>query len=425
MAETALSLKEINFGYASGENLIEVELNIEKGEFIGLIGPNGSGKSTLIKLMAGMTPKKGEIRIFGREVNEMSPKELAKTVAVVPQRLSIDSPFTVRSVVAMGRNPHFGRFGNLTKKDLEAVDRALAMTSIAHLVSRKVTELSGGEYQRVIIAQALAQEAEVLLLDEPTSHLDLSHQLEIMELIKELSLNGKTILVAIHDLNLAAAYARRLIFLRSGRVLADGTLEESFTSQNIFRTFSVPSLVHKNPLTGRLFATYNFDAAKSVDANRPAGVGRIHLICGSGSGAAIMRDLTLMGYEISAGVLNALDSDEEVARALGVPVALEAPFSTISKEAFIFAKELMDEADALIVANIPVGKGNFKNLGLIRPALKAKKPVFILDETPAKERDFCSGRFKGLIDSVLAQGAVRIESKGELMEAVNKWGKRR
>lgn len=416
MSHLALSLEGLSFSYQDEAVIKSLSLEIEEGEFVGLIGPNGCGKSTLIKLLAGMAAKRGRITILGKEAARLSAKELAAMIAVVPQGLVIPFSFTVGEVVLMGRNPHIKRFAGYAKEDFSAVQRAMELTKTAQFAERKVTELSGGEFQRILIAQALAQETRIILLDEPTSHLDIGYQLEIMELIKELNASKITVLMAIHDLNLAAAYVKRMVFLKEGRIVADGPTEETFNSATIQKTFLIPSVVHKNPLTGRLYVTASAELAQRNSARGK----RVHLISGSGSGASLMKDLSLLGYRISGGVLNVLDSDEEVARALGISTALEAPFSVISKEAFQRGAELMGESDAVVLTDVPVGRGNFKNLGLIRPALRAGKSVFILEETPIERRDFTGGRFKRFIDGILEEGAVKVCSKDDLIAALER-----
>ncbi|MDI6799126.1 MAG: ABC transporter ATP-binding protein [Actinomycetota bacterium] len=419
MCAPALLVENLSFGYQPKDDLVlALDLRIDPGEFVGLIGPNGSGKTTLIGLLSRSLAPKGLIEVNGDDTGALTAKEMARRIAVVPQSLDISFSFNVRELVAMGRTPHLKRFEGERPADRLAIEKAMKATRIGDLANRKVKELSGGEIQRVIIAQALAQEAGILLLDEPTAHLDIGYQLEIMELISELSEGGITVLAVIHDLNLAAAYFKRLVFLRDGRVIADGPTEEVFNSANIQQTFSTPNVVHKNPMTGRLFTTLSGALGPEGAQKR----GRIHIISGSGSGAAIMKELSHQGYNLSAGVLNVLDSDEEAARSLGIITALEAPFSSISKEAFVVNKELVDESKVVIISNVCVGKGNFKNLIFLQLALRAGKRVIIVEETPIEERDFVGGRFKDLTGELIREGAVRVGGRAELMEVLKSWG---
>ena len=190
---------------------------------VGLLGPNGAGKSTILKLAAGtLRPNAGRVCLLGDEASRLPRREAARRVAVVPQEFTVQFPYTVRQIVEMGRTPRLNLLGTLDADDHAAVDAALATTEIAHLADRVFNELSGGERQRVLLALALAQEGQVLLLDEPTAHLDIRWQIETLELLRRLNAErGLTILAALHDLNLAARYFSRLILLNK-RVVADG-----------------------------------------------------------------------------------------------------------------------------------------------------------------------------------------------------------
>jgi iron complex transport system ATP-binding protein len=231
-----------------------VSLAVERGERFGILGPNGSGKSTLVRLLSRvLTPHRGRIRLDGRDLAAIPTRELARRIAVVPQETALDFPFSVMEVVLMGRAPHLGGFGFEGDRDVEAAERAMAEAGVEHLAGRSFHELSGGEKQRVVIARALAQEPELLLLDEPTTFLDIKHEVAIFDLLTDLSAErGITIVIVLHDLNLAALYCQRLAFLKEGRLLACGRTEDVLTYANVRATYDTEVYVGVNDLTGRL-----------------------------------------------------------------------------------------------------------------------------------------------------------------------------
>ena len=244
---------DVVVGYNQRDVLRGVSLALYPGEFLGIIGPNGSGKSTLIKALTGILRlRDGQVRLAGRPLRDSSPREQARLVAVVPQVSVPLFAFSVREVVEMGRHPHLGHFASFSPADREAVDEAIALTDVAYLEHRSIDQLSSGELQRVTIARALAQRPRVLLLDEPTAHLDLGHQLDIFELLVRLNRErGLSVLCISHDLNLAAEFCRRLVLLSAGRVFAAGTAAEVITEENLQAVYGALVRVHANPLSGQ------------------------------------------------------------------------------------------------------------------------------------------------------------------------------
>jgi iron complex transport system ATP-binding protein len=217
------SIRDAALPGGSIDALSEVTLRADAGTLCAVVGPNGAGKTTLLRAIAGVVkPTRGDVTLNGRSLTTMSAAERAKVLALLPQRPVMPSGLTVREGVAWGRFPHVGRLAHAGPTDLAVVDDALARTGANHLADRIVDSLSGGEHQRAAIARALAQTPSVLLVDEPTVHLDLGHQLEIMELLQRLAAEGLIVIAVLHDLNLAARYADELLLLHRGRVLASG-----------------------------------------------------------------------------------------------------------------------------------------------------------------------------------------------------------
>ncbi len=249
---SVLELKQVGFKYGDKPVLRDVTLAVEKGEFFGILGPNGSGKSTLLSLIDGIRPPcEGEVRLKGIAPGRMKRREVARWVAVVPQDVSWFFPFTVEEVVLMGRTPHMGRLAFESDRDLAAASSAMEAVGILPFAGRSMDTLSGGERQRVWIARALAQEPEIILLDEPTSSLDIAHRVGTFDLIRSLSREaGLTIVSVTHDINLASLYCDRIALLKQGRLHALGRPEEVLTGSNIREVYGIDVVVDRHPLTG-------------------------------------------------------------------------------------------------------------------------------------------------------------------------------
>jgi len=247
-----LQIRQVSFSYFDGFILNDISLSIGAGETVGLLGPNGSGKTTLIKLACGiLKPNHGEIWLDGTRLSQLSRRFIAQRIAVVPQQFHVSFAFTAAEIVTLGRIPFLKAFAEESEADRRLVTEVLELVGISELRERRFDELSGGERQKVILAMALAQEPKLLLLDEPTAHLDISHQVEMLELVRKLNAErGLTVIAAIHDLNLASLYFDRLILLKGGRVLADGTPSQVLTEQMISEVFSASVRVEPHPATG-------------------------------------------------------------------------------------------------------------------------------------------------------------------------------
>ncbi len=235
-----LDVNDIHFSIDDKKILAGISARFEPRRIHGIIGPNGSGKSTLLKNICRIwEPQSGSIVIDGKDYTEIPRKDLSTLVTLVPQNTTIGFPISVFDVVSMGRNPHLGRFEGLRQKDREIIERALHQTNIYALKDRNINELSGGEGQLAIIARALATEASLILLDEPTSELDVKHTLEIVNILYEFKEQGKTILVSIHDLNLARKFCDTITILCRGKLFYSGPPEDAFGQENIRQVFEV------------------------------------------------------------------------------------------------------------------------------------------------------------------------------------------
>lgn len=410
-----LEIKEVDAYYGLVKVLTSVDFNAAQGELIGVIGPNGSGKTTLLRAISRiLRPKVGTILLDDRDILKMKDREFSRNFAVVPQDTAVNFDFSALDVVLMGRNPHLGRLELETDKDMSIAKRSMELTNCWHLSERPITELSGGERQLVIIARALTQEPRVLLLDEPTSHLDINYQIEIMELLKRLTTQeGLIVIAVIHDLNLAAQYCDRLALLHKGQIAAAGTQEEVLTAANIKKAFGANVIAKRHALTNLCYVS---PVPSHLKGSASAAKATIHLICGGGEGAALMHVLTAKGYKVTAGVVNLLDTDYEVAQLLNIPIVTEAPFSPISDDAFQAHLNLIDEADVVVLCGIPVGFGNLRNLEAAEAALEMCKSVLVLDANGAGARDFTGGDATKRINELKARGALPVMTQVEMLE---------
>jgi len=244
-----IKVKSVCGGYHNRDVIKEVSFTIAKGDFLGIIGPNGSGKTTLLRLLTRALPlDSGRVCLEGENIADMDLKGFCRRVAFVPQETIVNFPFSVFEVVLLGRIPHLKRLQMETRQDRDIAKRALAMTDVGHLEDKRIDELSSGERQRVIIAKALTQQPSLLFLDEPTSHLDIGHQIQVLELLRRLNRQeGLTIVMVIHDLNLAAEFCSQIILLEEGRIFKEGDPGRVLTYQNIEAVYKTTVVVRENP----------------------------------------------------------------------------------------------------------------------------------------------------------------------------------
>lgn len=244
-----LDIQSLSVCYGSHPILHEISLQIQKGEILAVVGPNGAGKTTLIRAVSGVIrPKNGRILVMGQDLDNLNPTERARRLAVVPQARNLPSAYTVEQTVLMGRTPHLDWLGRARSHDYTRVQEVLSWTNTLSLCERRVGELSGGEQQRVLLARALAQNTPILLLDEPTAHLDLQHQSIVLNLVaKAAREQGLSVVLAAHDLNLVALYADHVAILVEGSLQSKGTPQEVLTSENIEMAYHVPVRIISHP----------------------------------------------------------------------------------------------------------------------------------------------------------------------------------
>lgn len=247
-----LTIKNLHLAYGTHLVLRDLDLALERGEVLGLIGPNGAGKTSLIRAISGVLKiQNGSIRIDGREINMLRENERARLIAVVPQSAQLPPAFTVKECVALGRTPHINWLGHIGMTDWAKIDWAMQVSEISALKDRRASELSGGEQQRALLARALAQDCPILLMDEPTAHLDLHHQVTLLNLVARMAHSQKlAVLMVMHDLNLASLYADRLALLVDGLIRKIGTPSEVLTSEILQAVYRIPVNVMPSPQQG-------------------------------------------------------------------------------------------------------------------------------------------------------------------------------
>ena len=404
MTEAALALRGVVAGYGAREVLRGVDLDVGRGEVVGLVGPNGSGKTTVIRVASrALRPRRGEVRLLGLDPYATPAREIARRVAVVPQEVAPVFSFSALEVVLMGRSPYRSPWAGGDAEDYRRAREAMETAQVQHLAARPIEALSGGEKQRVILAQALAQHAPVLLLDEPTTHLDIRHVVGILETVRRLARREDIAALAIfHDLNLASAYCDRVVALDEGRVVDEGPPGAVITRELLSRLYGVEGEVTPHFATGRPTVLLG----PSLRPLEAAGLPVAHVIGGAGRGAPAMRILAERGYEVTTGVLHGSDTDAVVAERMNLERVVVPPFSEIDEGAEGEIRAMLGAAEVVVVCDAPYGPGNVANLRAAAAAQEAGARVIVVEGTGIAERDFTGGEATGLWERLAGRGEV-------------------
>lgn len=373
-----LSVDSLQFSKRGSRLLSDISFTVQRGELVGIIGPNGAGKSTLLKcLIQFYRPDAGQVLIENHNIQRLNHSERAQRVAYLSQYPDAAFPFSVLDTVTMGANALL-ELGNITM--VQARSQALELMQqldIHHLTERKLTELSGGETQLVHFARVLMQNTDLLFLDEPTASLDIGHEAQLMNLLRQQCDTGKTALVAIHNLNIAAAFCDRLLLLDHGKLLTVDRPERVITPFNIEKLYQQPILVSRHPISGTVTVLPMREQAQQNS-------GHIHVIGGAGSAVEISRALLQAGYKVTGGVAHEKDSDTDYWQATGITCVTVPAFAHIDEAALECASTLVAQADATILCDFPLGASNAGNLTLAQQA----KKLIVVDATLDRERFF-------------------------------------
>jgi iron complex transport system ATP-binding protein len=411
MTAPSLEFRGVTVGYGARTVVRDAALEVRPGEFVGLVGPNGAGKSTLLRAVTGGADVLSGDIVCGSSVLRLPERARAQLIGVVPQSQPSAFAFTARAFVEMGRHPHLGRLASLGPDDHAVVDEVMERTDTARLAAERIDELSGGDLQRLTLAQALAQQPRVLLLDEPTSHLDLNHALQVLDLVRSLADGGIAVLGVFHDLGIAARYADRMSIVADGRLTPSAPPAEALSSRVISDVFGVRAVVRTDPVTGSVAVT---PVLRGEDLTSDGSRGTVGLVCGSGTGIALMRDLMRTGYDVAAGALNRGDVDQAVAEALGVRHAALPPFGEIDADAQEAVRRAYADARCVVVCPTPFGRSNLPNL---RAAFESGRPLVLVgDMTP--DRDFSGGEATDLWLRAVDGGATIVASESDVLAIV-------
>ena len=402
----------LKISYDTHPVLDHAEFKVERGDLVALLGANGAGKSTLLRCISRiLQPSAGHILLDGQELRQLGSKEAARLMAVVPQETAADFDFTVEDIVMMGRFPYLGRFQKESKEDRDIVRRSMEMTGVSHLAERSIATLSGGEKQRVVIARAVCQQPEVMLLDEPTANLDIGYQSMLLGLTARLNREREvTVIAAIHDINLAVHHFDRFILLSGGRVLAAGRAEEVITAENIQKSYGVLASTYRHPLHGVLQVSVVRGREPGEKAN---GGLAVHVIGGGEEALPALELLNQKGCRLTVGPVSAQDSGCRFAHFHSLPVIIVPPFTSMDSGHKKEHLALMRNSEAVVVPPIPFGEGNLPIFEEVETVLKEGKPVYIIDLAGVKNRDH-SGKALPLLQRLIEEGAVALESIDDL-----------
>mgnify|MGYP000099313359 CR=1 FL=1 len=366
MNEYYFHLDHLTVGYDKKPLIKDICISIEKGEIVTLIGPNGSGKSTILKsITRQLKLVGGNVEFDGKNLHELSFRELSTKMAVVLTERMKPELMTCHDIVATGRYPYTGRLGMLTREDEEKVEKAMRAVHAEELGGRDFNAISDGQRQRVLLARAICQEPEVIILDEPTSFLDIRHKLELLAILRRMAKEkGITVIMSLHEIDLAQKIADKIICVKGDTISHFGKPEDIFEENMIKELYEINN-GYFDPLFG------------SIELPKPDGEAKTFVICGNGTGIPIFRQLQKEHTPFIAGILYTNDVDYRLARLLADQVITEKPFMEISGETFQKALKAMESCERIICTAVPVGSCN-KRLGeLIDAAKKSGKTEFV------------------------------------------------
>ncbi|MDD5604047.1 MAG: ABC transporter ATP-binding protein, partial [Eubacteriales bacterium] len=400
-----LLIRNLNYDIDSTRILHDISFKACSGEFIGLIGPNGAGKTSLLKCINRINDSDGTIELKCKDIRRMNEKKIALEVALMHQDIHVNFPFPAFDIVLMGRYPYMKFMRSETKEDIRIAKESMQYTDTLHLEKKPVTQMSGGERQRVVFAKVITQSTGILLLDEPAANLDITHQEQIFRYSGQLCAKGKTVITAVHDLKIAARYCTRLILMKEGRIIADGAPAEVITAHNIYEAYGVSAVVYVNNISGYIDYHVTGSAAESAckscrDAGTPPTAEKsdrllpavsvhgtlsshniqasplIHIIGGGNSSSDIIRVLYEYGCRMTAGILPYGDADAVTADVFGVKYITSPPFTDINTGLCRENASMAANADLTILCGPHSSPWYAKNLEAAR---HARKLIIITD----------------------------------------------
>ncbi|HBF6273463.1 TPA: ABC transporter ATP-binding protein [Clostridioides difficile] len=359
-----LKTNNLSVGYNNNVVISNINVEVKDGEILCLLGSNGAGKTTLLRSLSKLiSPIKGEIYLNGVNISCISRKALSKKMALVLTNRLLGDLMTVQDIVNIGRYPYTGFFGNLSKKDLIMVDEALESVDALHLKKRYFDELSDGEKQKVLVARALVQEPEIIILDEPTTHLDIKHRLELINILKKLSKEKSiSVILSLHEIDIALKSCDKVALIKNNKVIAYGQPED-VVDEDIINSLYELDDKNFNSLLG------------SVEISNKS-KNEVFIIGGGGKATPIYRAFTKKGIGLYSGIIHENDIDYEIGRTMGIKMFTESPFEPISDESFNLAIRNLNDSKIIIDTGFSVGETNKRNIDIIKEALKLDKKVY-------------------------------------------------
>ncbi|MGI6699676.1 MAG: ABC transporter ATP-binding protein [Christensenellales bacterium] len=356
--------KKLSVGYNKKSLISDIDLGVEKGKIVTLIGPNGSGKSTILKTITRHLEKIGGVIVLDqRNIEKWSNKELAKRMSVMLTERVAPELMTCHEVVALGRYPYTNAFGKLTPEDEAIVMDSLRMVRAEDLAYRLFTQISDGQRQRVMLARALCQQPEVLVLDEPTSYLDIRHKIELLDILQTLASQKQVaVLLSLHEIDLAAKISDWLICVKGDRIKVAGPPDEVFLDEKMCELYNLQTGSY-NTLFG------------SVELTQPKGEPEAFILAGNSMGIPLFRLMQKYGLPFSTGILFENDADSQVARVLSDHVVMAPAFSSINDAHIAQAKQFIDQAPVFVHSGTPIREQNARYIELLEYAKSVKKPV--------------------------------------------------
>lgn len=362
--KNVIAAENIDVGYEGKKIVEKIDIHGLKGQLICLMGPNGAGKSTILRTLTGLiAPVKGTVYIDGNDIRNISKMDLAKKLSVVlTEQVSLEL-LTVYEIVSMGRYPYTNFMGRLTREDNEIIEEALHIVNAENLRDRRYSQLSDGEKQKIMIARALVQQPELIVLDEPTNYLDVKHKVEIINILHKLCMDkGITVILSLHDIDLAIKGCQTILLIKNGKIVSQGAPEEVIKTGTIQKLYDI-----KGAQYDELLGSLEFCSPNNY---------KIFITGGNGTGARIYRAVSRAGYGMYCGILHSNDIDARIGKSLRCRIIEETAFNEISDKNFEIAKEKIKSVNYVIDTGFPAGSINKRNIDLIIEAVRMGKTVF-------------------------------------------------
>lgn len=405
-----LSIRNLSVDFLGKKILQDISFSAMQGEFIGIIGPNGAGKSTLLRSIRGLLPSTGEVKVFGKNLQQFSDKSAARQIAYMQQNVNLEFGFTALEIVLAGRYPYLKWWQNECKQDKEIALQYMKFTGVDHLAQQTVQLLSGGERQRVLLAKVLAQETRLVFLDEPTASLDLMYQEEIFRYCQRICRETdekKLVLMVVHDIKMAAKFCSRLLLISRGEVIADGKPEDVITAENLDQAYGLQAAVFTNPISGALdLHTYQRQVVRTASKEM------VYIIGGGNQATEWIRCLFEYGKYLVGGIFCEGEVDAQAAKIFDVDCNFIASADQLTEATRQSAQDRQIKATWTLLANIIYTHNNIWEL----EQAKLAKRLLVIEDEPIEQRDFSGGQAIFIYKQLVRQKNVVVVTTNELRQ---------